>query len=186
LKLPLCAILPKLPSIVATAMVIAAMSVASCGLVVLICRIRARRRRQYVRLRVVPYRGDDPTAAAIVHMFDALHKRLLRRWWRRLFQGQPSVALEIHYHGEAWLSLTCPAGLEPLVESALRSAYPNCHLQDVALSLGVPPCVVRLKKHGSFIKRAKLVDRFEYEQAPAVNRLITTSATGAHTYPGSI
>lgn len=171
-----CAILPELPSIVATVLTVTAIGVAACGLVVLIFRICARRRRRYVRLRVVPYRGDDPTAAAIVHMFDALHKRLLRRWWRRLLHGQPSVGLEIHHRGEAWLSLTCPVGLEPLIEAALRSAYPNCHLQHVALSLGVPPCVVRLKKHSSFIKRAKLVDRFEHEQAPAVNRLITTMA----------
>jgi hypothetical protein len=124
----------------------------------------------------MPYRGDDATAAAIVHMFEALHKCLLRRWWRRLLYGQPSVGLEIHYHGEAWLSLTCLVGLESLVEAALRSAYPNCHLQPVALAPGAPPCVLRLKKHSPFIKRAKLIDRFEHDHAPAVNRLITTMA----------
>jgi len=124
----------------------------------------------------MPYRGDDPPAEAIVHMFDALHKRLLRRWWRRLLYGQPSVGLEIHCNGEAWMSLTCPVGLESLVEAALRSAYPNCHLQDVALTPGAPPCVVRLKKHSPFIKRAKLIDHFEHDHAPAVNRLLTTMA----------
>jgi hypothetical protein len=34
--------------------------------------------------------------------------------------------------------------------------------------------VLRLKKHSVFTKRAKLVDRFEHDRAPAVNRLITT------------
>lgn len=107
-------------------------------------------------------------------MFDALHKRLLRRWWRRLLGGQPSVALEIHSHREAWLSLTCPVGTRSLVEAALRSAYPNCRLQDEPRTPGLPPYVLRLKKHSSFIKRAKLVDRFDRDRAPAVNRLITT------------
>ncbi len=139
-----------------------------------VCRLRARHRRRYMRLKVIPYRGDDPTAQAIVNMFEVLHKRLLCRWWRRLLAGQPSVSLEVHCDHEAWLSLTCPAGLESLVEAALRSAYPNCRLQRATRAPGPPPCVVRLKKHTVFTKRAKLVDRFEHDRAPAVNRLITT------------
>ena len=149
-------------------------AIASFVLVVGVCRMRARRRRRYVRLRVIPYRGDDPTAQAIVSMFEALHKRLLRRWWRRLLTGQPSVGLEVHCDQEAWLSLTCPVGMQPLVEAALRSAYPNCCVQRAARAPGAPPCMVRLKKHSVFTKRAKLVDRFEHDRAPAVNRLITT------------
>lgn len=149
------------------------------ALVVGVCRLHARRRRRYVRLRVIPYRGDDPTAQAIVSMFETLHKRLLRRWWRRLFSGQPSVGLEVHCDREAWLSLTCPAGMESLVEAALRSAYTNCRVQSATRLLGTPPCVVRLKKHSVFTKRAKLVDRFEHDRAPAVNRLITTMSACA-------
>lgn len=129
-----------------------------------------------MRVSVVPYRGDDPTAAAIVSMYEALHKRLLCRWWRRLLTGQPSVSLEVHCDRKAWLSLTCPAGAEPLVQAALRGAYPNCRLESSTPALGVPPCVVRLKKRSTFTKRAKRVDRFEHDRAPAVNRLITTLA----------
>ena len=129
-----------------------------------------------MRLSVVPYRGDDPTAAAIVSMYEALHKRLLRRWWRRLLTGQPSVGLEIHCDRKAWFSLTCPTGDEPLIEAALRGAYPNCRLESSTPSLGVPPCVVRLKKQSAFTKRAKQMDRFEHDRAPAVNGLITTMA----------
>ena len=142
-------------------------------------RLRARRRRRYVRLSVVPYRGDDPTAEAIVNMFEALHKRLLRRWWRRLLDGQPSIGLEVHYDREAWLSLTCPVGLESLVEAALRSAYTNCVVRSATREPGPPPCVLRLKKHAPFTKRAKRIDRFEHDRAPAVNRLITTMAACA-------
>jgi hypothetical protein len=174
--LPLCAILPHLSSTTIKAAAAGALVVASCALVVGVSRVRARRRRRYVRLSVIPYRGDDPTAEAIVNMFEALHKRLLRRWWRRLLTGQPSVGLEVHCDREAWLSLTCPAGLQPLVEAALRTAYPNCRLEGATRAPGVPPCVVRLKKHGAFTRRAKLIDRLEHDYAPAVNRLVTTMA----------
>jgi hypothetical protein len=148
----------------------------ACLLALVVARLHARRIRRYVRLRIVPYRGDDPSAQAIVNMFDALHKRLLPRWWRRLLSGQPSVALEIHCHREAWLSLTCPVGTQSLIEAALRSAYPNCRLQEESMTLGSPPYVLRLKKHSPFIKRAKLIDRFDRDHVPAVNRLITTMA----------
>lgn len=107
-------------------------------------------------------------------MFEALHKRLLVRWWRRLLHGQPSVALEVHYDHEAWLAISCPLQAREMVQAALRSAYPNCRLEPVDRLLGVPPCLVRCKKHSVFTKRVKLIDRFEHERAPAMNRLITT------------
>ncbi len=149
---------------------------ATLMLVLTASRMRARRRRSYVRLRIIPYRSDDPTVWAIVGMFDALHKRLLRRWWRRLFTGQPSLGLEVHCDRAAWLSLTCPAGLEPVVEAAMRSAYPNCRLERETCAPGAPPYIVRLKKHGAFTKRAKRADLFEHAFSPAVDRLITTMA----------
>lgn len=179
-ELPLCAILPKLPHNATLLILGGGLTLAACLLALVVARLRARRLRRYVRLRVVPYRGDDPSTQAIVNMFDALHKRLLRRWWRRLLSGQPSVGLEIHCHGEAWLSLTCPIGMQSLMEAAVRSAYPNCRLQQESMTLGSPPYVLRLKKHSRFIKRARLIDRFDRDRIPAVNRLITTmSACGS-------
>ena len=163
--------------------VVAGSCVLVVALVVALSRVRARTRRRYVRLSVIPYRGDDPTAQAIVNMFEALHKRLLRRWWRRLFAGQPSVALEVHYDREAWLALTCPVGLEKMAQAALRTAYPNCRLRRAERSPGAPPCVLRLKKHAVFTKRVKLIDRFEHDRAPAMNRLMTTmAACGAQAF----
>jgi hypothetical protein len=124
-------------------------------------------------------------------MFGALHKRLLRRWWRRLLLGQPTVALEVHHGGgtsgdgerrgaakrsphSAWFAVSCPAGLESMVEAALRAAYPNARLTPAHQPLGDPPAVLRLKKRGSFIERAKTLDRFEQEREPPINRLLTT------------
>jgi hypothetical protein len=172
----LCTILPRPSHTVIVVIIGAGLALLACSTALTFMRVRARRLRQYVRLRIVPFRGDDPTTEAIVSVFDALHKRLLRRWWRRLIGGQPSVALEIHCHRQAWMSLACPVGMQPLMEAALRSAYPNCRLEEEQTRLGVAPCVLRLKKHSPFIKRAKLVDPFDRDRPPAVDRLITTMA----------
>src|SRR3954447_1837496 len=59
-------------------------------------RQRARRRRVYRRWRLLPYRTDAATGAELVGVLELLHKRLLRRWWRRLLYGQPSGSLEVH------------------------------------------------------------------------------------------
>jgi hypothetical protein len=154
-------------------------------------RLVARRRREYVRVSVLPYRGDRASAEAVVRMFQALHKRLLRRWWRRLLFGQPAISLEVHHAGEeggatshAWLAVSCPRRSEPTVESALRTAYPNCRLATatasrVALSTTSRRgrfVVLRLKKSATFIERVKSLDRFEHERGPAMNGLLTTMA----------
>ena len=84
------------------------------ALLVAIVRVRARRRRRYVRLRVEVYRSDRAEIEAGVAMFGALHKRLLRRWWRRLLLGQPSLSLEVHHTGaaphSAWLAISARKG----------------------------------------------------------------------------
>jgi len=151
-----------------------ALSVFLLGALVAISRWYARRRRRYVRMRVETYRTDRASAEAVVSMFEALHKRLLRRWWRRLLRGQPSVALEVHHtSGAAWLAVACPLGLEGMVQAALRTAYPNCRLVAERRLPGRPPAVLRLKKHAEFIKRGKVLDRFEHEREPPMNRLMT-------------
>jgi hypothetical protein len=173
-----------------------------------ITRWGARHRRRYVRLGVEPYRTDRASAEAIVTMFEVLHKRMLRRWWRRLLLGQPSLSLEVHHartapveraiadddgssraspsvrglanHGTesasphvAWLAVACPRGLERMVEAALRTAYQNCRLGPIPRPVGTPPVVLRLKKNADFVKRVKVLDHFEHEREPPVNRLLT-------------
>jgi hypothetical protein len=165
------------------------MLVTASSAVVVALRCRSRRRREYVRLRVEAYRTDTATAESLVTMFDALHKRLLRRWWRRLVLGQPSMSLEVHHTcareagvrveragGDSpavWLAVTCPLGLEGMVEAALQSAYPNCRVRRCSQPVGVPPALLRLKKQSEFIRRVKVLNRFEHERAPPMNRLMT-------------
>jgi hypothetical protein len=138
-------------------------------------RVRARGARVYVRFGIEVYRTDTTTAEGVIAMFESLHKRLLRRWWRRLFMGQPSLALEIHHDSErsVWLAISCPAGIESMVETALRTAYPNCRLRLVTQPLEIPPVVMRLKKRSGFIARVAALDRFEHQREPPVNRLMT-------------
>jgi hypothetical protein len=154
------------------------------GALLAVTRSRARRRREYVRLRVQTYRTDKASAEAIVGMFEALHKRLLCRWWRRLLQGQPSIALEVHHaRGTVWLAVSCPAGYEEMVQAALRTAYSNCRLTAERQWVGLAPSVLRLKKHAEFIKRAKVLDRFEHEREPRMNRLMTVlGASGSEAF----
>lgn len=151
--------------------------VSALTLVIGVARGRARRRRRYVRLRVEAYRADYASAEALVTMFGALHKRLLRRWWQRLLLGQPSLALEVHHEGgvphSAWLAISCPQEQTPMVEAALQASYPNCRLRPAGRLVGVPPAVLRLKKHAEFIKRVRTPERFEGDREPAVNRLLT-------------
>jgi Replication-relaxation len=146
-------------------------------LVFAIGRVHARGRRRYVRLRVDAYRADHASVEAVVTMFGALHKRLQRRWWRRLVHGQPSLSLEVHYSGRpahsAWLAIACPDGLEATIETVLQATYPNCRLRALERPVGVAPCVLRLKKHAGFIKRVKVLDEFDRRREPPVNRLLT-------------
>ncbi len=172
--------------------VLAVLLVLAAGPLALL-RWRARRGRRYVRLEVAPYRTDRASCEAVVTMFESLHKRVLRRWWRRLLSGQPSVALEVHHSagpGEtqscpggdpggtagvsAWLAITCTGDLREMIEAALRAAYPNCRLAQSRQGIGPPPAVLRLKKRFEFIKRVKVLDhRGQRETEPAVNRLMT-------------
>ncbi len=144
-------------------------------------RGRSRRRRRYVRLRVEVYRADHADVHACVALFGALHKRLLRRWWRRLLHGQPSLSLEVHHDGgvalhSAWLAISCPQGYERMVEATLQATYPNCRLRALERQPGVPPTVLRLKKHATFIKRVKALEDYERRPEPPVNRLLTAMA----------
>jgi hypothetical protein len=152
-------------------------------------RWRSRRRRAYIRLRIDAYRTDTASAESLVTMFDSLHKRLLRRWWRRLMLGQPSMSLEVHHtrgldsgvtveqagddSPAVWLAVACPQGLEAMVEAALQTAYPNCRVRHCPQPVRVPPVVLRLRKQSEFIKRVKVLNRFEHERAPPMNRLMT-------------
>jgi hypothetical protein len=104
--------------------------VSAPSILIVTVRGQVRRRRRYVRLRVEVYRTDQADAEAVATMFDALHKRLMRRWWRRMLLGQRSVALEVHHTGRtsppsAWFPVTCPQGLERMVQAA----YPNCRVR---------------------------------------------------------
>jgi hypothetical protein len=152
-------------------------------------RWRARRGRRYVRLRVEAYRTDRTSVEGIVAMFEALHKRLQRRWWRRLLRGQPSVALEVHHLsgdgvGRALLAVACPLGMESMVQAALRSAYPNARMVPLGevLRCQSANALLRLKKHTGFIRRVKQLDRYELAREPPMDRLITVmGACGVQT-----
>jgi hypothetical protein len=150
----------------------------TCGLCV--ARARARRLRVYRRWRLLPYRTDSASGAELVALAELLHKRLAQRWWRRLVHGQPSASLEFHLvprpdgELEAALAISVPNGSEQLVLAALRTAYANLRLEPFAVAIGSPPCVLRLKKHASFIQRIAVAD--ERESPALCDRLLVGMA----------
>jgi hypothetical protein len=148
-------------------------------------RLRARARRRYVRLRVLAYRSDTAEPVSVARAFAALHAALSVRWWRRLSEGQPSLAVEVHHAreqagqpAEAWLAVCCPAELAPIVETSLRGAYPNVSLIRAGRPVASPPAIVRLRKHGEFTRRTWTADerRLERNAEPPMNGLITAMA----------
>jgi hypothetical protein len=141
-------------------------------------RVSARRGRRYVRLRVAPFRTDQASVESLVGMYESLHKRLLHRWRRRLFLGQPSFSLELHRAaaGELWFAIACPVGSERMVESAFRGAYPNSSLTRSRVWPGSPPALLRLRKRGEFIKRVCRLDPFALERDPPINRTMRVLA----------
>ncbi|HEV2974134.1 MAG TPA: replication-relaxation family protein [Solirubrobacteraceae bacterium] len=155
----------------------------------MLARCVARARRRYVRVRIDAYRTDQASAEAVVSMYEALHKRLLQRWWRRLLTGQPSVALEVRHGSEPGssrdsdsissvsMTLSCPQALLSTVEAALRVAYANCALRPFEQRSPAPRALLRLKKAAEFIKRVKSLDHFEHEREPPIDRLL--NAIGA-------
>jgi hypothetical protein len=167
------------PPHLSAAATLAVALVAAMPALITCARVHARSRRRYVRMRVEAYRADHAEAEAVVTMFGALHTRLLRRWWRRLLLGQPSLSLEVHHAPgghSAWLAISCPAGQERTVEAALQAAYPNSRLRPLEQRIGAPPSLLRLKKHGQFINRAKMLEEFERRSDPPINRLLTVMA----------
>ncbi len=144
-------------------------------------RLLARTRRTYVRLMVDPYRGDRTRPDAQLATITALHSLVAARGPRRLFTGQPSLALEVHLHHRpdgaplAWLAISVPRGLERQAQAALRSSYPNAALRPVAATLGPGGGVVRLHKRAIFtapIRRLADVD----PERPPVERLLRAMA----------
>ncbi len=121
-----------------------------------------------------------PTGEAVVAMFGALHKRLLRRWWRRLLLGQPSLSLEVHHTGgasqSAWLAISCPQEQSGWWSLLCRRPIPTAGCRLDGRPIGVPPVVLRLKKHAEFIKRIRTPERSDGEREPTINRVLTVMA----------
>ncbi|MDP9345035.1 MAG: hypothetical protein M3P44_04835, partial [Actinomycetota bacterium] len=141
-------------------------------------RARGRHRRAHVRLRFAPYRTDQATAEHVVAMLEGLHRRVSTRWPRRLWAGQPAVALEVHWlvrdgaPSEAVLAVCCAPSLRAGIESAVRTAYPSACLEPYDAPGLVTGAMVRLRKRRSFIHPLALPGTDD-EVPRGVERLLT-------------
>jgi len=147
-------------------------------------RLRARRRRTYVRLVIEPYRSDRLVPQALTSTLAGLHSLLVVRGPRRIIGGQASVALEIHHQIRragaplAWLAVCAPEQLEVQVAAALRSTYPNCRLRRV--TGWVPPGgpIVRLHKRRIFTEPVRRLADVDPDRPPVERLLRAMAAAG--------
>jgi hypothetical protein len=175
----------SLPGWLGTSLATLALAALAAAIAILASRALARRRRSYVRLRVMPYRTDHADSDALARLYAALHAALTERWWRRLVQGQRSCAFEARFArtassgpASAWLAVSCPEARAAGVEAALRIAYPNASLAPEPLGEAMSGVLLRLKKHAAFIIRTATAERFERDPQPPVETLLRAMAAG--------
>lgn len=127
------------------------------ALVPLATRTWARRRRTYVRLSLVPHRADEAPPEDVRRLIEAWHQQLVERWWRRIFFGQPGIALEVDVGPdtsgafEARLTLVCPVDLRTSLEGSLFACYPDSRLTPATDPPPRMQRIVRLKKRQMFV-----------------------------------
>jgi hypothetical protein len=133
----------------------------------LFMRSRARDKRRYVRVSLLPYRSDESDAGEVGRLFESWHQQLVERWWRRLTLGQPSMALELvmepSEEGDeatcvSKLAVVCPERLMAAVEGALLGCYPDSRLVREPLRLPAVTTVVRLKKRFTLVRALRTID----------------------------
>ncbi len=170
-----------LPGWLGSALLAAALAAGAAGTALTATRMLARRRRRYVRLRIVPYRTDRAGADALERMYAGLHAALVERWWRRALRGQPSASLEA-WTGEhgAWLALSCAPARAAAARAAMQLAYPNVLVEKrEARRAQPPPVLLRLKKRTGFIRRIATPGRFERDAQPAMDGMLRAMAACA-------
>ena len=144
----------------------------------------ARRRREYIRLVIEPYRSDRLAVDALVSTLAALHSLVAVRGPRRILTGQPSVALEIHHRirsGGAplvWLAICAPRRLGSQVGEVVRATYPNCRLRRVTRPVGVGGRIVRLHKHRLFTDPVRRIGDVDPDRPPVERLLRAMGAAG--------
>ncbi len=131
--------------------------------------LRARARR--VAFAGQRYRIRGPLGAGSAEqLFASLHG-LLRPPLRRLFEGQPTLAVEIVGHaGEAELVLWIPDAQFPLVESLLRANLPGVELAPYILTISDSPAIAAVSLHQNTL----LPLRTDFDVAEPLNSLLWT------------
>ena len=169
------------------ARMVLAVGVIALGLLLAV-RTWARRRRHYVRLRLIPYRADEAVPDVVRRLVESWHQQLLERWWRRPLLGQPSIALELTMAPgasgelEGQMAIVCPIGSVDSIAASLRSCYPDSRLTAAAPMLRSER-VVRLKKRFVFLQPLSISDKYDGSVADTVlNQLANTGQPGVVQY----
>lgn len=137
-------------------------------------RWRARRRRSYVRLWLLPFRADQAEPEDVRRLLESWHQQLLERWWRRMVAGQRGMAIELVVAPDAEgdrsarLTLVCPEELVEGIEGSLLACYPDSRLRRGGQALPPVSRVVRLKKRQTFVRALRGAEDDERQAVDAV------------------
>lgn len=138
-----------------------------------VSRAIARRNRRCARLTIVPSQ-NEATPAQVQDLVEALHQRVEERWYRRLPHGQPSFSLEMRSTPdgdgpcELRIEVVCPQEMAATVEGAIRAPYPDARVEASQEAPETPPCLLRLHKRHSFIRRLRTPTEYEPPPVDAV------------------
>jgi hypothetical protein len=128
------------------------------GGALLAIRWRARRRRRYARLWLLPHRADEALSEDVRSLLESWHQLLLERWWRRIPFGQSSISLELMVSKDAdgdrsvRLAIVCPVELVDGIEGSLLACYPDSRVVRGRQGLPRVNTVVRLKKRHHYLR----------------------------------
>jgi Replication-relaxation len=146
-------------------------------------RLNARRRRGYRRHWLLPYRADEATPDQVRRLIESYHQMTLRRWWRRLLSGQPSLCLELHALPDPggtrirlYIAVPDEPGMAAALDGRLIACYRDSRLVADEPELSWLRAVVRLKKRRSFTTRLATPER--YDASLASSLAATMAAVG--------
>ena len=138
-------------------------------------RLNARRRRRYTRHWLLPYRADEATPDQVRRLIESYHQMTLRRWWRRLLFGQPSLCLELHALPDPggtrirlYIAVPDEPGMAQALDGRLLACYRDSRLVADEPELSWLGAVVRLKKRRPFTTRLATPERYDSSLASSL------------------
>jgi hypothetical protein len=108
-------------------------------------------------------RDDLANPYRVQEAFEGIAGAIGVRWYERLWRGPEHLALEVHrLDGAVRFAIAAPAYLEAAIRGPLEDLYPDVEMRGVDGRPEASACVVRLKKHASFVLSIQTTRNYEH------------------------